>query len=325
MLLAFGIASAMLLAETATAVYRRTLSPKTGLTLQYSPSTHLTDDPVLGYAAIPGARVSALRKRFDTTLYDVVYTISDRGVRVTPGNPAGETWLFMGCSFTFGEGVNDDETLPAQFSEKLGRQANVVNLGLNGYGPHHMLRMLETGRLAGAAAPVKHVIYQALSSHAARSAGRATWGLTSPSYIVSGDTVRYTGPFYGSRGLRTIEIVRKSALGRFLLERYYYDAPLTADDIDLYARIVERAAVLAEKNLGARFSILFWDDDDDGTTKRIFDRLEATGLPVIRATSLVPRHDLDSLRIPYDRHPMPEAYRRLAAGLASRFGESPPE
>jgi hypothetical protein len=80
--------------------------------------------------------------------------------------------------------------------------------------------------------------------------------------------------------------------------------------------------VLAEKKLGARFSILFWDDDDT-TTKRIFDRLVATGLPVIRATSFMSLHELDSLRIPHDYHPMPESYRRLAAGLAAYFGETP--
>ena len=43
----------------------------------------------------------------------------------------------------FGEGVNDDETLPAYFSADLGYQANVVNLGFHDYGPHQMLRSLE--------------------------------------------------------------------------------------------------------------------------------------------------------------------------------------
>ena len=53
-------------------------------------------------------------------IYDVDYTISDRRVRVTRGNPNGDTWLFMGCSNMFGEGVNDDETLPAYFSADRG-------------------------------------------------------------------------------------------------------------------------------------------------------------------------------------------------------------
>ena len=109
----------MFLAEALTAAYGRTLSRRKGLTLEYTPKSHLRDDSVLGYSAVPGARVRAIRKRFGATLYDVTYTISDQGARVTRGNPAGETWLFMGCSFTFGEGVSDDETLPAQFSEQL--------------------------------------------------------------------------------------------------------------------------------------------------------------------------------------------------------------
>ena len=215
--------------------------------------------------------------------------------------------------------VNDNETLPAQFSEQLGRKANVVNLGVSGYGPHQMLRMLETGRLGGSAAPVKHVIYQALSAHVVRAAGRARWGFTAPSYRISGDTVRFAGPLYGSASLRALYTVRKSDLGRFLLERRHYAVPPTDSEIDLYARIVEKAAALARNDLGARFTILYWDADRDATTKRVFDRLAATGLPLIRTTSLVTRRELDSLRFPHDYHPTREAYRRLEAGLATEL------
>ena len=245
----------------------------------------------------------------------MTYTISDQGARVTRGNPAGETWLFMGCSFTFGEGVSDDETLPAQFSEQLGGAANVLNLGLNGYGPHQMLRMLETGRLGGATRPVKHVIYQALVSHVPRAAGRATWGLTAPAYVIAGDSIRFGGQLNQSSVVRSFAMFQRSDLARLLLRRRY-DASPTDEEIELFARIVEKAAEIARTRLGARFTILFWDYEDE-TTRRVHDRLVSTGLPVIRATSLV-AHDRDSLRIPYDRHPSAEAYRRLASGLAAQ-------
>ena len=97
----------------------------------------------LGYGPRPGVRVVSRKTVGNQLIYDVDYTISDRRVRVTRGNPNGDTWLFMGCSLMFGEGVNDDETLPAYFSADLGYQANVVNLGFHGYGPHQMLRSLE--------------------------------------------------------------------------------------------------------------------------------------------------------------------------------------
>lgn len=313
----------MFLAEGAAAVYDARRSANGGLTSEYSPRSLTRPDHELGYALNPGARVSATRKWSDSTLFRVTYTITDAGVRRTRGNPLGDTWLFMGCSFTFGEGVEDDETLPARFSEQLGWKANVVNLSATGYGAHHMLRLLETGRLGGVGPPVKHVIYQAIPQHVERAVGRAPWDLDGPSYRISGDSIRFAGPFHGSAGIRAVHILRMSDLGR-LLDRRYRAMPPSDAEIDLYARIVEKAAALTEKKLGAQFSILFWDDDANRTTKRIFDRLVSTGLPVIRTTSFLTRRELDSLRFPHDNHPTPEAYRRLAAGLAAYFGESPP-
>lgn len=322
-LITFGVSCAMFLAEAAAAVYDARRSANGSLTLDYWPRSLTRPDHELGYALNPGARVLATRKWSDTTLFRVAYTITDAGVRITRGNPLGDTWLFIGCSFTFGEGVEDDETLPSRFSEQLGWKANVVNLSATGYGPHHMLRLLEMGRLGGARPPVKHVIYQAIPQHVDRAAGRAMWDLDGPSYKISGDSVRFVGPFHGSAGIWAVHTLRKSDIGRLLDERYR-DRPPSDADLDLYVRIVEKAAALTKKKLGAQFSILFWDDDGNRTTKRIFDRLVSTGLPVIRTTSFMTRHELDSLRYPHDNHPMPEAYRRLAAGLAAYFGEIPP-
>ena len=321
-LITFGVTCAMFLAEAAAAMHNARRTTRGSITSGSPPSLTRLDHE-LGYALNPGARVSATRKWSDTTLFRVTYTITDAGVRRTRGNARGDTWLFIGCSFTFGEGVEDQETLPARFSEQLGWEANVVNLAVPGWGAHHMLRMLETGRLGGAVPPVKHVIYQAIQHHVKRAAGRVYWNLGGPSYRLSGDSIRFAGPFHGSAGTRALKILRKSDLGQ-ILDGRYRAMPPGDDEIELYARIVEKAAALSQKKLGAQFSILFWDNDGDRTTKRIFDRLVSTGLPVIRTTSFLTRRELDSLRFPHDNHPTPEAYRRLAAGLAAHFGETIP-
>ena len=215
-LITFGVSCAMFLAEAAAAVYDARRSANGSLTLDYWPRSLTRPDHELGYALNPGARVLATRKWSDTTLFRVAYTITDAGVRITRGNPLGDTWLFIGCSFTFGEGVEDDETLPARFSEQLGWKANVVNLSATGYGAHHMLRLLETGRLGGVGPPVKHVIYQAIPQHVERAVGRAMWDLDGPSYRISGDSIRFAGPFHGSAGIRAVHILRMSDLGRLL-------------------------------------------------------------------------------------------------------------
>ena len=321
-LMAFGVSCAMFLAEAAAAAHNAQRSTRR-FSRNVSPSLTRPDHE-LGYVLNPGARVSATRKWADSTLFHVTYTITRDGVRLTRGNAQGDTWLFMGCSFTFGEGVEDDETLPARFSEQLGWEANVVNLAASGYGPHQMLRMLETGRLGGATAPVKHVIYQAIPHHVVRAAGRTSFDVAGPSYKISGDSIRFAGPFDSSARVRALEILRKSDLGR-ILDRRYRAVPASDAEIELYARIVEKAAALSREKLGAPFSVLFWDDDRDTAPKRVIDRLVSAGIPVIRATSFLTRRELDSLQIPFDKHPNPEADRRLAAGLAARLGATSKE
>lgn len=322
-LITFGVTCAMFLAEAAAVAYDALRPANWRIASESLPPSLTRRDHDLGWAPNPGARVLATRKWSDSTLFRVTYTITDAGVRRTRGNPLGDTWVFIGDSFTFGEGVEDHETLPARFSEQLGWKANVVNVSGIGWGPHHMLRVLETGRLGGVRPPVKHVIYQAIPHHVARAVGRARWDLDGPSYRISGDSIRFTGPFHGRAGIRALTILRRSDLGR-LLEGRYRAMPPSDADIELYARIVEKAAALAEKKLGARFSILFWDDDGNRTAKRVVDRLVSTGLPVIRTTSFLTRRELDSLQIPHYSHPTPEAYRRLATGLAAYLGETPP-
>ena len=72
-------------------------------------------DELRGYIAEPGqqARSRVMTLNHDV-IYDVVYSTDQHGLRVTPpnDNPAAKPILFFGCSYAFGEGVNDDESSP---------------------------------------------------------------------------------------------------------------------------------------------------------------------------------------------------------------------
>jgi len=63
----------------------------------------------------------------------VTATYLDDRSRLTPGMTGEPALLAFGDSFTRGDGVDDDETYPAQLSRLLGRR--VVNHGVGGYGP----------------------------------------------------------------------------------------------------------------------------------------------------------------------------------------------
>lgn len=64
------------------------------------------------------------------------YQITESGYRFTPSisSQTNKNILFLGCSFTFGEGVNDNETLPYYFQEQ-NPTYKAINLGVSGYGP----------------------------------------------------------------------------------------------------------------------------------------------------------------------------------------------
>jgi hypothetical protein len=284
---------------------------------------YIMEEGELGYAPTPGKQVRARKTAGKELVYDGVYTISDLGVRVTKGDPNGDTWLFMGCSMTFGEGVNDDQTLPAYFSAELGYRANVVNLGFHGYGPHQMLRSLETDRLRPLVhAPVKQVIYQSIWDHPQRAAGRVSWDLYGPSYTLTREGVAYAGPFRGHLSGFVLKVLYKSDFFRFVLDHTLYRPDLSEHDIELYARILERSAQLARDKFGTGFTVLYWDEDTE-LSRRVLARLQRTALPILLVSTVIPRGEWVGLEFPGDGHPKPAAYRRLAVALAERFRDGP--
>lgn len=270
-------------------------------------------DADLGYAPRPGARVRALRRSERGVVFDARYAIGDDGWRITPGDPSGPPIVFFGCSFTFGQGVGDDDTLPARVSAALGGTAHVESRAATGYGPHQMLRLLETGRAE--IAPGTRVLYQALGDHVRRVAGKTPWDDAGPRYVLDGDGVRFAGPLHAPllRPLRQIA-ARLVKYGLLPVRAFGYD--VDEDERELFVRIVAASAEHVTR-AGGRFTVAFWDDGP--AEAALADRLEARGIEVWRISALLPGVDRGPLMIPGDTHPGPELYRLLGAAIAARL------
>jgi hypothetical protein len=315
-LVGFGLSVSMGMLEVVFTTLDRLNTTRAPLSGTYTQGSFFVDGGDLGYAPAPGSRVTAKRTMGDYLVFDVAYTISKEGVRVTRGNRNGDTWLFMGCSYMFGEGVNDDETLPAYFSAELGYGANVVNLGFPGYGPHQMLRSLETDRLRPlVGGPVQHVVYEGLWDHPWRAAGHDSWDFEGPYYALSENGVTYAGPFHDRFVSFALRVLKKSTFFQFVLDRTLYRPHLSDDDIERYARILERSAQLARERFGAGFTMVYWDVDNE-PSRRVLARLRRTSLALVLVSDIIPRGEWTQLAIPGDGHPKPEANRRMAAALA---------
>ena len=74
--------------------------------------------------------------------YDVVYSVEAGRRKTSLAPPSGPELITAGCSFTFGHGLNDQDTWPWMLQEKLSNY-HVVNTGCMGYGTDQALLAAE--------------------------------------------------------------------------------------------------------------------------------------------------------------------------------------
>lgn len=277
-------------------------------------------DPYLvGYGPREPVRASCRRLVDGRAVLDFAYSLDEHGLRPAPGDPAGATILFFGCSFTFGIGLADDETLPAQLSLALGLRYNVRNLAFNGYGPHHMLHLLEQGLPAGiVGGGVQRIFYVAIPDQVSRAAGLAWWGKRAPHYSVGPDgearlqsrEFAWPLPITPPQGLRNsrLAIWAWSTAVAWLKTR-------TEWQLDLFEAILRKANRLARQSLGVPLTVVLWDDGSE-LSNGIRERLARLGLETILVSQALPADRGAVYTMPGDGHPTALANRLLARRLA---------
>ena len=95
-------------------------------------------------------------------IYDAEYTLYNNNIRYTQSNKnSDDMYIFMGCSFVFGEGLNDNETLPYFFSEKFNFDKKILNLGVMGKSTNTALSILRKDIIDQFQknSKIKHVFY----------------------------------------------------------------------------------------------------------------------------------------------------------------------
>jgi len=277
-------------------------------------------DRDLGSIYRPGSRFRAVKHEGGDTLYDAIYTIDRFGNRVTPPPVAPDrpAVVFFGCSYTFGDGIADEQSLPWQFAEATGRQFDVVNAGHSGHGAHQMLRMLETDHLDERIRHgVAHAFYSAMDHHPARAAGLAPWDFEGPRYEVEGDGVAWRGPFHGQVAARLIRLGQSLFGGRWLPP--WLDRPVDPRvDDELWVRIVERSSKLVRERWNATLTTIVWDANSKRGS-HLLDLLAARGLDVVPISTILPTGKGPPDLIPKDWHPTAATDATIARALAERW------
>lgn len=169
--------------------------------------------------------------------------------------------LFFGCSYTFGSGLQQHETLPYQFSKTT--QIDSLNYALPAYGPHGLLRQVEV-------LPLGEQIPSTYSSVSAayvfygfqwrRATGGIGWvakmGGNHPFYKLDPTTnaISYQGRFAEAQPVKMwfINLFNKLHLLHYLPQIWGNDR-VTKDDQLLFCGMVNKTQELLQEKIGREF------------------------------------------------------------------------
>lgn len=296
----------------------------------YRPGTYFESNEVLGYGPMPSVRVSTSRFVDGEPIYDVAHTIDERRMRVSPPIPPGVprdgcVWFFGG-SYTFGEGVEDDEAMPYLVGIKSGGRYEIRNFGFHGYGPNQMLAQLRTGESeARAGCAPTHVVYQGGIFHARRSVGRVPWGPAAPVFVFDengglelwGKAEDYD---FGGPSADMLSILGRSRIYKRHLAQYVdpYARPWSAADVEMmFALVEESASIVSRRFPEAEFHVLVWQTNPNWAySQEYVAMLERAGIETHKISDAIedyqrprdPRYHLHS----HDGHPSVAAHEEIS-------------
>ncbi len=109
------------------------------------PFSELTPHKELGFSHVSNMNVRSIAVGKKRLIWDVVYRFDKYGRRITavePQAPVRQAIIFSGCSFTFGTGLPEGETIPDLIAKAL-PQVRVYNTAIGASGTNQTLTLLK--------------------------------------------------------------------------------------------------------------------------------------------------------------------------------------
>jgi hypothetical protein len=317
--------------------YRNFFKPQRPYLLKTANSLSFETRIPLGLqVAAPGVFSSTEISPPRDTIYRANYTIISDSIGsynfnhrigfLNPGAPVPGI-VFLGCSFTFGEGVDDSASLPYRVGALSNR--STLNLGGSGYGLHHVYKIF-LDRFANADNNGKLFVYTMIPDHVLRASGIYEWSF-GPSFKLAGDSLLYSGPLPA--------VSHKTAYYCSLFGCFSF-----VKDMIIHFQYKQKAKQVPEeefqkaywmirrmdRNLkltGGKFVLLFWDnvsaasDPNRYYRQQLSDQLDSlgkAGIDIIYVSEMLDTKD-PKYYIPGDGHPKAMAYDTVARYLAKRL------
>ncbi len=247
----------------------------------------------------------------------------------TPGPNKKKNIVFLGCSFTFGFGVNNEDSYPYKVREKTG--LNVYNYGISGTSPSVTLKILKDLKadyLKDISQEDTTVIYTLIPDHINRMIGtvlqfRHMPGSfdTAPYIFLKDDELEILNNFSEDKTFR--KHILKFLSRIHLMKVFWVDIPqIGQDEIELMARILQEIEKEVKANTPQvkNFKVAFYPLGGVGEKnyRALRDELVKRKLSVLDYSML----NTNSLLRPYnvldyDSHPSPLAYDVYSSLLAN--------
>jgi hypothetical protein len=213
-------------------------------------------------------------------VYDATYTINQDLMRKVDDGANDKGAAFIGDSYVFGEGLEDNETLPQYFADLEGRKAPVYNFGVSAYSPAQALAAMRAGLYDDKLKNSRVIVEFIAPWEADRVVCKATFVAGAPRFFKSDGGVVQQG---------TCPKYVPSRLRYFAIYRYVQSimSIVTDGDIDIFTAITQQVIHLAREKYKVPIVIYYlrapgylrrlrdWNDD------KIINSLRAAGAEVL--------------------------------------------
>lgn len=275
-------------------------------------------DPILGYSlGNKSFTADAIAYAGDSLSYAVKYTIQQGNRQSTypPVKAQDSIAIFIGDSFTFGEGVNDNETLPHYFRLKSKHTYNVFNYGFHGYASHQALAIIENRILKDTTldhTQKKLVIYSFIPDHYRRAAGHASWDTKGPLYemedgqiLLKGSFDENQSPIFRNRFFKILSSIYKQSNIYQVNSRSSEKWIKEKDYERVYGIIIKMNELLTEK--GYDFYVILdpYYSKNHKTYSALINKLNQHQINYFLGEDCMPNieEEQDLYYIKYDKHP----------------------
>ena len=270
--------------------------------------------------------------------YNASTHIDNKGNRISPTSNIHSDIriLFLGDSFTFGQGVSDSETIPSHFCAII--KANCINLGIPGTGPLRQYEKINEYLSKVKQQKETHLFHLILASTEARHSGNDIMdnlreleeSKLNKGLVVNQDQkiseIMHPGFFIKfarwlsvkSNAFRVVRTIFGNQL-RTLAWSYSGDA-FTNDELDKFSHQINKLILLLEKNEITYMPVLLSTYAELTTTKReiTLKKIEDnTGIKFIEFDFL--KTDYETSFFPLDGHLNNYGNKFIATELAQKF------